>query len=104
MTPWTRRTRFTVCRRDLGRDAPRIISTGCTRVALRAGKKAATAQQRMAIAAGGKIMHRRIVDLERRRRSGQHVEDGDLRPAVAQQISENPSKQDPDGSHHHRLQ
>ncbi len=36
--------------RDLAQDAPRIISTGCTRVALRAGKKAATAQQRIEMA------------------------------------------------------
>ena len=35
---------------DLGQDAPRMISTGCTRVALRAGKKAATAQHRMEMA------------------------------------------------------
>ena len=31
--------------RDLAHDAPRMISTGCTRVALRAGKKAAPVQQ-----------------------------------------------------------
>ena len=37
-------------KRNLGHDAPRMISTGCTRVALRAGKNAATAQQSMAIA------------------------------------------------------
>src|SRR5581483_1458197 len=31
--------------RDLAHDAPRMISTGCTRVALRAGKNAAPVQQ-----------------------------------------------------------
>jgi hypothetical protein len=35
---------------NFAQDAPRMISTGCTRVALRAGKKAATAQQRMEMA------------------------------------------------------
>src|SRR5215475_4620145 len=57
------------------------------------GKEGRTRAAEQRDAAGDDIVHRRIVDRDRDIASGQRVVDRDLRPAVAERISDDPAEE-----------